>query len=99
VNLTLVGLGQEFLAAGADVIVVHDEQEMPGVSLTTLSNVARFHQAVAVSHGAERYGLAATTVVDFDAPRAATGVVLTCAGLPRETDIALLGDWITAVRG
>ena len=66
VNLALVCLGQEFLAAGADVIVVHDEQAMPGVSLTTLSNVARFHQAIAVSHGAERYGLAATTVVDFD---------------------------------
>jgi hypothetical protein len=98
VNLTLVGLGQEFLGAGADVIVVHDEQEMPGVSLTTLSNVARFHQAIALSHGAERYGLATTTVEDFDSPRAATGVVLTRAWLPRDTDITRLSDWITAVR-
>jgi hypothetical protein len=99
VNLALVGLGQEFLGAGADVIVVHDDREMPGVSLTTLSNVAGFHQAVALSHGAERYGLAATTVVCLASPRAATGVVVTEAFLPRDTDIALLSDWITAVRG
>jgi hypothetical protein len=64
-----------------------------------LSNVARFHQAIALAHGAERYGLAATTVVDFAAPRAATGVVLTPAWLPRDTDITLLSDWITVVRG
>ena len=99
VNLTLVGLGQEFLAAGADVIVVDDDAEMPGVSLTTLSNVARFHQAIALSHGASRYGLAAATAVDFESPRPATGVVVTRAWLPRDTDIARLSDWITAVRG
>lgn len=100
VNLALVGLAQEFLGAGADVIVVHDEQrEMPGVSLTTLSNVAQFHQAIALSHGAERYGLATTTVEDFDSPRAATGVVLTRSWLPRDTDITRLSEWITAVRG
>ncbi len=34
-------LGQEFLAAGADVIVVHDKAEVPGMPLTTLANVAR----------------------------------------------------------
>jgi len=99
VNLALVGLGQEFLAAGADVIVIHDDAELPGVSLSTLSNVARFHQATALANGAERYGLAATTVVEFESPRSATGVVVTEAFLPRDTDITLLGDWITAVHG
>jgi len=101
----LLTLGKEFLAAGADVIVVHDETgppDRPGATrtaLTTLANVARFHQAAALSHAVPRYGLPATVPVGLGEPAHVPGVVLTPGSLPRDTDISALRDWVTAVRG
>jgi hypothetical protein len=95
---TVLALGKEFLAAGADVLVVEDETELPGPLLATLANVARFHQAAALSHGAERYGLPATVCVGLEAPAPVPGVALTPRTLARDTDIAVLRDWVTAVR-
>ena len=92
-------LGKEFLAAGADVLVVQDEDELPGAALTTLANVARFHQAAALSHGTERYGLTATVPVDLHAPAHVAGVAVTPGSLARDTDLSVLRDWVTAVRG
>jgi hypothetical protein len=93
----LLGLGKEFLSAGADLLLVQDDQatELP---LNTLANVARFHQALALSHGASSPGLPAPAAHALDAPVPSTGVVITPAQLPRTTDIALLRDWVEVVR-
>lgn len=95
----VLALGKAFLGAGADLIIVQDEAELSGVSLGTLANVARFHQAAALAHGRERYGLPGTVPVDLLAPAPATGVVSTPGSLPRETDLSVLRDWLTSVRG
>lgn len=95
----VLDLGKELLAAGADVLVVHDKTEAPGVSLTTLANVAAFHQAPALSLCVPRYGLAAAATAGLNAPARADGVVLTPGELPRDTDISVLRDWVAAVRG
>lgn len=95
----VLGLGRQFLIAGADIIVVDDEAETPGTKLTTLANVARFHQAAALSQSVARYGLAATTPVDLYAPAHVPGVAVTPRPLARDTDIAVLSDWVAGVRG
>jgi hypothetical protein len=99
----LLALGKELLGAGADVLVVHDgahdETRAPGAPLTTLANVARFRQAAALSHATQRYGLPATVPLDLRAPAHVPGVAVTPAVLPRDTDIALLSDWVAVVRG
>lgn len=95
----IVTLGKEFLAAGTDVIIVHDVTEAPGVSLSTLANVARFHQGVALTHAVQRYGLAAATPVELEAPTTVPGVAVTPVSLARDTDIAVLSDWVSTVRG
>jgi hypothetical protein len=96
---TVLALGKEFLAAGADLLIVEDDDELPGTALTTLANIARFHQAAALSHGAARYGLPATVPVGLEAPASVPGVVVTPGALARDTDIAVLRDWVAAVRG
>lgn len=93
----LLSLGKDFLGAGTDVLLVEDTAAAPG-ALTTLANVARFHQALAVAHGAASYGLPAPAVCALEAPAASAGLVVTPAQLPRETDIALLRDWVDTVR-
>ena len=95
----VVGLGREFLAAGADVLIAADDEELPGTSLATLANVARFHQALALSHPAARYGLPPTAAQDLHAPGHVPGVAVTPGSLARDTDIAVLRDWVVAVRG
>ncbi len=95
----VVTLGKEFLAAGTDVIIVDDVTEAPGVSLSTLANVARFHQGVALTHAVQRYGLAAATPVELEAPTTVPGVAVTSVSLARDTDIAVLSDWVSTVRG
>jgi hypothetical protein len=68
-----------------------------GLSLTGpdgLANVARFHQA-ALSHPTPRYGLP----LGLHAPARVPGVAVTPVPLPRDTDIALLRDWVAVVRG
>ena len=96
---TVVSLGREFLAAGADVILVGDESELPGAALSTLANIARFHQGVALSYPADRYGLTAATVVPLDAPSVGAGITATDELLARETDLGVLRQWVSAVRG
>jgi hypothetical protein len=99
----VLALGREFLAAGADVIVVDDQAEEPDPAapeppLSTLANVARFHQALALSHGASRYGLPAAVAVDLHSPTSVQGVAVTGRALARDTDITVLRDWVLAVR-
>jgi hypothetical protein len=93
----LLGLGKEFLGAGADVLLVQDTAGTE-TSLSTLANVARFHQALALAHGPVSHGLPAPAVCPLDEPAPGEGVVITPSQLPRNTDIALLRDWVEAVR-
>jgi hypothetical protein len=93
----LLGLGKEFLGAGADLLLVQDNAARQ-IPLTTLANVARFHQAVALAHGAASHGLPAPSARALDAPVASRGVVITPEQLPRSTDIAQLRDWVVAVK-
>ena len=95
----VVELGREFLAAGADVLIVADHEELPGTSLATLANVARFHQALALSHPAARYGLPSAVSQELHAPGHVPGVTVTPESLTRDTDLAVLRDWVDAVRG
>lgn len=94
---TVLGLSKEFLAAGADVLLVQDSAAAE-IPLTTLSNVARFHQALALAHGAASHGLPAPTICPLDTPTPSPGVVVTPFQLPRNTDIALLREWVEVVR-
>lgn len=94
----LQSLAKRFLAAGADVILVRDEGD-PGAALTTLANIARFHQALALSAAEPAAGLPLATVTPLDTPERASGVVVTDEQLPRETDFTLLEDWLDTVRG
>jgi hypothetical protein len=95
----VVTLGREFLAAGADVLITADREELPGTSLATLANVARFHQALALAHTAARYGLPPAASRDLHSPGHVPGVAVTPESLTRDTDIAVLRDWVAAVRG
>ncbi len=95
----VLALGKQFLGAGADLILVADEEELAGTTLSTLANVARFHQAVALCHPRARYGLAATTVATLESPTAGKGVTVTERTLERQIDLAVLCDWVDAVRG
>ncbi|MGD0928405.1 MAG: hypothetical protein ABR926_24795 [Streptosporangiaceae bacterium] len=95
----VVDLGREFLAAGADLLIVADHEELPGTSLATLANVARFHQALALSHTVARYGLPAAAPQDLSSPAQVRGVAVTPESLTRLTDLAVLRDWVAAVRG
>jgi hypothetical protein len=95
----VVTMGREFLAAGADVIIVHDHAELADVSLATLANIARFHQALAVSSPTGRYGLSAAVPLGLHSPAHVPGVTVTSESLDRDTDIAVLRDWVSAVRG
>jgi len=83
----------------ADVVIVADHEELPGTSLATLANVARFHQALALSHTAVRYGLPSAAAQDLHSPGHVAGVAVTPGSLARDTDIAVLRDWVDGVRG
>ena len=91
----VLAAAKEFLAAGADGIVVLGR---PAGSLSTLANVARFHQAVALGDEAA-HGLPVVDRRTLAEPAPAVGIVLTDVHLPRETDVSELEDWVAAVRG
>jgi hypothetical protein len=93
----VLSLGREYLAAGADVLLVRDTAAAD-TSLSTLANVARFHQALALTHGGATHGLPVPAACALDEPTPSDGVVITTSQLPRETDITLLREWVAAVR-
>jgi hypothetical protein len=95
----VVALGQEFLVAGADLILVADAAELPGATLGTLANIARFHQALALSYPTGGNGLPAAVPVGLGEAMPVSGVAVTSEPLRRDTDIATLRDWVSAVRG
>jgi hypothetical protein len=96
---SLITVSKEFLAAGADVILVLDVSAgtVPE-SLTSLGNIARFHQSLALGCDS-RQGLAAVERIALTAPRKANGVAVTDIEIPRNVDLDVLEDWVDAVRG
>lgn len=96
----LLDLGKQLLAAGVDLVVVDDgDAPPPDVNLSTLGNVARFHQALAVATRPLPGGLPPAARVPFDSPRAVDGVAVTAEELTRDTDLTELMEWMDAVRG
>jgi hypothetical protein len=91
----VLAVAKEFLAAGADGIVVLGS---PAGSLSTLANVARFHRAVALADDAV-HGLPVVERRSLADPSPAVGLVLTDVHLARETDVSDLEDWVAVVRG
>ena len=91
----LLGAAKEYLAAGVDGIVVLGS---PSGSLSTLANVSRFHQALALGDDTA-HGLPVVERRPLGAPSPGAGLVLTDGHLPRETDVSALEDWVDAVRG
>jgi hypothetical protein len=91
----VLAAAKEFLAAGADAIVVLGSA---AGSLATLANVARFHQALALGDE-EAHGLPLVERRPLDQPSPAAGLVLTDVHLARDTDVSELEDWVVAVRG
>lgn len=96
-GVDVLELGKAFLGAGADAIVVL-EHHGDTSALSTLANVARFHQAAALGCCAS-HGLPVVERVPLAEPRPATGMVLTADTLTRDTDVSVLEDWVEAVRG
>lgn len=94
----LLEAGKEFLGAGADLLLILDDDPALGSSLSTLVNVARFHQAVAASTGTAP-PLARATRYALQSPHAVDGIAVTDEWLPRDTDLTELEDWVQAVRG
>jgi hypothetical protein len=91
----VLAAAKEFLAAGVDALVVLGP---PAGSLSTLANVARFHQAVALGDDGA-HGLPVVERRSLATPSPAVGLVLTDVHLARETDVSELEDWVAAVRG
>lgn len=94
----LLQAGKEFLGAGADLLLVLDDDPAVGDSLRTLANISRFHQAVAATTGAAP-PLATVTRYSLDSPAAAAGIAITSGWLPRDTDLTELEEWVETVRG
>ena len=94
----LLDLGKEFLGAGADILLVLDDRPEAATALSTLANVARFHQGLVAVTGdagglirAERFWLAD--------PQPASGLAISADWLPRDTDLSELEEWVDAIRG
>lgn len=92
----LLSVGRDFLAAGAQILVIVGDRAAAPATFTTLANTARFHQALALATSAG-LGLPTASVVPFAEPQSARGLALS-DDIPREVDVDQLADWIDAVR-
>lgn len=91
-------LGKSLFGAGLDALLVVDDDVDAGLS--TLANIARFHQGVVAVIGDEvKAPLVAAHEVPLDEPEAMEGLVVTQGVVPHATDITLLEDWVESVRG
>lgn len=90
-------LGKDFLGAGVDAIVVLGRHgEAP--ALSTLANIARFHQAAALG-SCDGHGLPLVEEIPVSEPRPVAGTVAITGTLPRDTDVTVIQDWVRVVRG
>jgi len=97
-STALVEVAKAFLAAGADgILVMEPTADAQSEPLTSLANIARFHQAVALGTDA-RQALTQVTQIPLAAPRRADGVAVTETDLPRDIDLNILEEWLHTVR-
>lgn len=93
--------GKELFSVGADVVLVVDEGA-PDPGLSTLGNIARFHQGVVAVTGdpaAVTAPLVPVTERSVDDPVEGEGLVITTGPVPRDRDITVLEDWVEIVEG
>ena len=95
----VTAMGKSLVSAGVDAILISEDAEASGISLSTLANIARFHQALVLGLNKQCYGLPAPTVVPFVNPTIGRGLTVTDGQLPRSTDIGELRDWVFATQG
>lgn len=94
-------LGKELFGAGVDVVLVVDEGA-PDAGLSTLANIARFHQGIVAATGdpaAVTAPLVPVSEIPLDEPAEGEGLVVTPGTVPRDTDITVLEDWVEEVAG
>lgn len=90
--------GKDLLSVGADVILVLDHWP-PHPSLSTLGNIARFHQGVVAVVGEAVGQLVQAHERPLDNPGSVDGLVITAGEVPRDTDITVIEDWLEGVQG
>jgi hypothetical protein len=95
----VLSAARSYLAAGVDLLLIEEPQPDAALSLATLVNIARFHQAHVVTVGPAWSGLAAAAVAAIGEAGNGSGVVVTDGELAREIDLGDLEDWIVAVSG
>jgi len=91
-------IGKDFLAAGADVLLLFDGDADASPGLATLGNIARFHQAVVAMAGPARSPFVGAHQSSLFQPKSTDGLVITDTELDRGIDITNLEEWVTAVR-
>ncbi len=95
----VTAIGKSLVSAGVDAVLINDDVEPAGISLSTLSNIARFHQSLVLGFHKQCYGLPAATIVPFANPMIGRGFTVSDGQLPRSTDIGELQDWVLVVQG
>ena len=86
--------GRAALQAGAHLVLLDDPEPVPEVSLTTLVNIARFHQAYIVAIGQPWGGAQGSSIVPLGDRTPGTGLIVTPGELERDIDISELSDWV-----
>lgn len=97
-STALIEVAKAFLAAGADAIMILATPGAQPQPLTPLANIARFHQAVALSADPQ-HGLTRFDEIPLRAPHPTDGIAVTEVNLPRDIDLDTLERWVRAVRG
>jgi len=90
--------GKEYLTAGVDLILlVDDGPVVPSGPLSTLQNIARFHQALVVLEGSPDPASTVSRLGLAD-PSPRSGVVVTDGEVERHHDITDIENWVDAVQ-
>ncbi len=104
-TIAFAALVKEFCGAGADVILLMEDEGADCASeiwqdgVKTAANIARFHEANLLAWAAVG-GLPAPHGVALDAPIASgLGIVTTAKPVVQDADIAQLRHWVMMVRG
>jgi hypothetical protein len=95
----ILSAARAYLSAGVDLILIEEPAPDASLTLTTLVNIARFHQAHVVTVGPAWSQLRSAAVAGLDQDASAGGVVVTPGELPRDVDLGDLEDWVVAVAG
>jgi hypothetical protein len=89
--------GRGAVQAGSQLVLIDDPAPVGSVSLATLVNIARFHQAFVIVVGEPWGGVPGSSIVGIDEKRPGMGLTVTPGELDRGTDISELADWVYEV--